>query len=70
MSSVQDWIIFNQRMNLEVMSSQEYILMAYLPFLSVAFHFHFASSSGHRVKFPHSDFEVIIYDYRASNNGP
>ena len=62
MSGVQDWIIFNERLNKEVLSSQEYTLMAYQPILSVAFHFCFATSSGHRVKFPHSDFEVTVYD--------
>ncbi len=59
MTEMQDWIIFNELLNTEVMSSQEYILMSYLPFLSVAFHFYFATSSGHRIKYPSSDYEVI-----------
>lgn len=58
-SEIQDWILFHESALTMTMTSQEYILMAYLPFLSVAFHFLFAISSGHRVQYPHSQFEAF-----------
>ena len=32
--------------------------MSYLPFVSVVFHFLYAGPTGHRVQYPHTQFEV------------
>ena len=51
--------MFHQLLSSAVSSSQFFQLMAYMPFVSVVFHFFYAVSvSGHRVQYPHTQFEV------------
>ncbi|XP_024115257.1 chromosome transmission fidelity protein 18 homolog isoform X1 [Oryzias melastigma] len=53
-----DWLLFSDRLNQEILHGQNFSLMKYLPFLSVAFHFLFAHTSVPRIAYPHSHYEA------------
>ena len=53
-----DWMVFHDTLQQYIAHTQNYIFLAYLPFLSVAFHFLFASPSKPYVRYPHTNFEV------------
>lgn len=55
-----DWLTFSDRLNQVILHGQNFSLMRYLPFLSVAFHFLFAHTSVPRIGYPHSQHEVLI----------
>ena len=51
--------MFYQSLSSAMLSSQVFQLMAYMPFVSVVFHFFYAVSvTGYRVQYPHTQFEV------------
>lgn len=54
-----EWICFEDQVNQQVSHSQDYSLMAFLPYLPVAFHLLFASNAPHKVNYPRTGFEVI-----------
>ncbi|XP_019858878.1 PREDICTED: chromosome transmission fidelity protein 18 homolog [Amphimedon queenslandica] len=57
-AETQDWIMFYQSLSSAMLSSQVFQLMAYMPFVSVVFHFFYAVSvTGYRVQYPHTQFE-------------
>ncbi|CAF92729.1 unnamed protein product, partial [Tetraodon nigroviridis] len=53
-----DWFSFSDRLNREILHSQNFSLMRYLPFLSVTFHLLFAHTHVPRITYPHSQHEV------------
>ncbi|MEQ2199542.1 hypothetical protein XENOCAPTIV_002139, partial [Xenoophorus captivus] len=53
-----DWLTFSDRLNQVILHGQNFSLMKYLPFLSVAFHFLFAHPHVPRISYPHSHHEV------------
>ncbi|XP_037546232.1 chromosome transmission fidelity protein 18 homolog [Nematolebias whitei] len=53
-----DWLGFSDRLNQVIMHGQNFSLMRYLPFLSVAFHFLFAHTNVPRISYPHSQQEA------------
>ena len=61
MTEIQDWYLFHDMLLHEVNSQQEYQLYGFLPFLSVASHFLFSSSSSPHVRYPYSHFEVFYH---------
>ena len=56
----QDWIGFHDHLQHHIAHMQDYLFMAYLPFLSVAFHFLFAASSKTQLKYPNTSYEVTV----------
>ncbi|XP_051939419.1 chromosome transmission fidelity protein 18 homolog isoform X2 [Hippocampus zosterae] len=53
-----DWMVFFDRLNQVIMHGQNFTLMKYLPFLSVAYHFLFAHPHVPRISYPHSHQEA------------
>ncbi|KAF7223516.1 chromosome transmission fidelity protein 18 homolog isoform X1 [Nothobranchius furzeri] len=53
-----DWLTFSDRLNQVILHGQNFSLMKYLPFLSVAFHFLFAHTNVPRISYPHSHHEA------------
>ncbi|MEQ2231470.1 hypothetical protein ILYODFUR_000733 [Ilyodon furcidens] len=53
-----DWLTFSDRLNQVILHGQNFSLMKYLPFLSVAFHFLFAHPHVPRISYPHSHHEA------------
>ncbi|KAK5623034.1 hypothetical protein CRENBAI_020797 [Crenichthys baileyi] len=53
-----DWLTFSDRLNQVILHGQNFSLMKYLPFLSVAFHFLFAHTHVPRISYPHSHHEA------------
>nr|XP_057946609.1 chromosome transmission fidelity protein 18 homolog isoform X2 [Doryrhamphus excisus] len=53
-----DWMVFSDRLNHVIMHGQNFTLMKYLPFLSVAYHFLFAHPHVPRISYPHSHHEA------------
>ena len=62
-SIAQDHLVFHDSVLQVIGQSQDYSLMRYLDFVSVAFHFLFAAPSKPPVKYPHSSFEVCRLYY-------
>ncbi|XP_077462157.1 chromosome transmission fidelity protein 18 homolog [Stigmatopora argus] len=62
-----DWIGFSDRLNQVIMHGQNFTLMKYLPFLSVAYHFLFAHPHVPRISYPHSHHEATTH-LQASRN--
>jgi chromosome transmission fidelity protein 18 len=58
-----DWMVFHDTLQQHIGHTQNYTCLAYLPYLSVAFHFLYASPSRPYVKYPHTNFEVIHYPH-------
>ncbi|CAL1601228.1 unnamed protein product [Knipowitschia caucasica] len=54
-----EWLSFSDRLNQVILHGQNFTLMRYLPFLSVAFHFLFAHSHVPRLSYPHSQHEAL-----------
>ncbi len=57
-SVAQDWLVFNDTLSSHIGRCQDYMFMAYLPFLAVAFHFLFAASTKTHLKYPNTGYEV------------
>ncbi|XP_054633949.1 chromosome transmission fidelity protein 18 homolog [Dunckerocampus dactyliophorus] len=53
-----DWMVFSDRLNQVILHGQNFSLMKYLPFLSVAYHFLFAHPHVPRISYPHSHHEA------------
>ncbi len=53
-----DWMCFADSIHEYTSTTQNYVLMAYLPFLPVTFHMLFASNAPQKINYPHSQFEV------------
>ncbi|XP_061129460.1 chromosome transmission fidelity protein 18 homolog isoform X3 [Syngnathus typhle] len=53
-----DWMVFSDRLNRVILHGQNFTLMKYLPFLSVAYHFLFAHPHVPRISYPHSHQEA------------
>ena len=60
MSVAQDWLVFHDHFLSHIGHTQDYLFLSYLPFLSVAFHFLFASSSKANLKYPNTGYEVWL----------
>jgi len=58
LSVAQDWLVYHDQVSWFIGHTQDYQFMKYLPFLSVAFHFLFASPSKTHVKYPNTSYEV------------
>ncbi|XP_077380555.1 chromosome transmission fidelity protein 18 homolog [Festucalex cinctus] len=56
-----DWMVFSDRLNKVIMHGQNFTLMKYLPFLSVAYHFLFAHPHVPRISYPHSHQEATSH---------
>ncbi|MED6250580.1 hypothetical protein ATANTOWER_031513 [Ataeniobius toweri] len=56
-----DWLTFSDRLNQVILHGQNFSLMKYLPFLSVAFHFLFAHPHVPRISYPHSHHEASTH---------
>ncbi|XP_047222770.1 chromosome transmission fidelity protein 18 homolog [Girardinichthys multiradiatus] len=56
-----DWLTFSDRLNQAILHGQNFSLMKYLPFLSVAFHFLFAHPHVPRISYPHSHHEASTH---------
>ncbi|XP_057699865.1 chromosome transmission fidelity protein 18 homolog [Corythoichthys intestinalis] len=56
-----DWMGFSDRLNQVIMHGQNFTLMKYLPFLSVAYHFLFAHPHVPRISYPHSHHEATTH---------
>jgi chromosome transmission fidelity protein 18 len=54
-----DWMVFHDTLQQHIGHTQNYTCLAYLPYLSVAFHFLYASPSRPYVKYPHTNFEMV-----------
>ena len=57
-SLAQDWTVFHDTLQHHISHAQDYLFFAYLPYLSVAFHFLFAAPSKPQIRYPHTSFEV------------
>ncbi|XP_033118482.1 chromosome transmission fidelity protein 18 homolog [Anneissia japonica] len=52
-----DWLIFHDVLNKEILHTQSYILMRYLPYVPVVFHMMFASNAANKIHYPSAHFE-------------
>jgi chromosome transmission fidelity protein 18 len=66
-SNVLEWMAFQDVVDRIMMSTQNYTLMPYLPFASVAAHIYLASSANAKVHYPHQQYEVIQNIQRSNN---
>ncbi|XP_077426056.1 chromosome transmission fidelity protein 18 homolog [Vanacampus margaritifer] len=62
-----DWMVFSDRLNQVIMHGQNFTLMKYLPFLSVACHFLFAHPHVPRISYPHSHQEATSHLQNSRN---
>ena len=53
-----EWFCFADTLDAVIGLSQNYTLMRYLPYMSVAFHLMFATNHPHRIMYPQAQFEV------------
>ena len=53
-----EWLVFNDLVTQYIQHKQDYRVLPYLPFLSVTFHFLFASNVAPKIQYPHSQAEV------------
>lgn len=51
-------MVFHDEVQQQIARSQNYLFTAYLPYLSVAFHFLFAATSKPPVHYPNASYEV------------
>ncbi|XP_064406884.1 chromosome transmission fidelity protein 18 homolog isoform X2 [Halichondria panicea] len=63
-SVAQDWLVFNDTLSSHIGRCQDYMFMAYLPFLAVAFHFLFAASTKTHLKYPNTGYEIFLRTQR------
>lgn len=61
MSLGQDWLVFQDLLQQRISLSQDYSVMPYLPYLSVLFHFLYASSAKPQIKYPSNSYEVSVW---------
>ena len=54
----QDWIVFHDELQQRIVQSQSFSFIAYLSYLSVAFHFLFAAPSKATIRYPTTNYEV------------
>ncbi|XP_071946299.1 chromosome transmission fidelity protein 18 homolog [Antedon mediterranea] len=52
-----DWLVFHDTLNRQILHSQTYILMRYLPYVPVVFHMMFASNGQNKIHYPSAQFE-------------
>ncbi|XP_070580731.1 chromosome transmission fidelity protein 18 homolog isoform X2 [Ptychodera flava] len=62
-----DWLAFNDHLNQQINHSQSYNLMKYLPYMPVAFHMLFASSTHHRIQYPNTQYENTVKLNKTTN---
>lgn len=55
-----EWFIMNDMINNHINQTQNYVLMAYLPYSFVFWHFQFANLTWPKIKFPSQGYEVCI----------
>uniref|UniRef100_S4R966 Chromosome transmission fidelity protein 18 homolog n=1 Tax=Petromyzon marinus TaxID=7757 RepID=S4R966_PETMA len=53
-----EWLCFQDLASCSIARGQNYVLMRYLPFVAVAFHFLFSTNSPPRLNYPNSNFEM------------
>ena len=58
MALATEWLVFNDLVTQYIQHKQDYRVLPYLPFLSVTFHFLFASNVAPKIQYPHSQAEV------------
>ena len=57
-----DWLGFTDTINQYTMHVQDYSLMGYVPYTAVTFHLLFAANQPPRIQYPHSQYDVSIYN--------
>ena len=59
-SSGADWLCYTDILNKQIFSQQAYMLMSYLPYLSVIFHLNFSQGSQPKIQYPKVQYEVSV----------
>lgn len=53
-----DWLCFTDLVNSEILSTQNYSIMPYIPYITVTFHLLFATNQVPRIQYPHAEHDV------------
>ena len=53
-----DWLCFTDLLNSEILSTQNYSIMPYIPYITVTFHLLFATNQVPRIQYPHAEHDV------------
>ncbi|XP_062508820.1 chromosome transmission fidelity protein 18 homolog [Corticium candelabrum] len=67
LSLAQDWFCFADHVQQSLLTSQQFALQAYMPFVPVAFHLLFANPAPVKVMYPRAQYEVTSYLNRNVN---
>lgn len=66
----QDWMVFHDAIQTQILHTQTYSPTVFLPYLTVAFHFLFAAPTRPQIKYPHTSYEVSIDIYVYCDSRP
>nr|XP_022313340.1 chromosome transmission fidelity protein 18 homolog [Crassostrea virginica] len=62
-----DWLCFTDLLNSEILSTQNYSIMPYIPYITVTFHLLFATNQVPRIQYPHAEHDAFTQRQKSVN---